>query len=158
MAPIWKKLMKHVDLDEPTSFLDHFFFGMYSTWMQTEGNHYWATQRNVWITYFFWSNWKNCQSGKNLTQRRLRGLTTRKDMLKNALRNTANWQTKKDGATVQSFQVLAWMIINSKRRSLNQLENDQKYAHWLSRIGRPNILWSVHALARSVTKWTQVCD
>ena len=23
MAPIWKKLIKNVDLDEPTSFLDH---------------------------------------------------------------------------------------------------------------------------------------
>ena len=27
MAPMWKKLMKHVDLDEPTSFLDHVFLG-----------------------------------------------------------------------------------------------------------------------------------
>ena len=26
MAPMWKKLMKNVDLDEPTSFLDHVFF------------------------------------------------------------------------------------------------------------------------------------
>ena len=27
MAPMWKKLMKNVDLDEPTSFLDHAFLG-----------------------------------------------------------------------------------------------------------------------------------
>ena len=27
----------------------------------------------------------------------------------------------------------------------------------LARIGRPNILWSVNKLARSVTKWTQAC-
>ena len=27
MAPMWKKLLKHVDLDEPTSFLDHVFLG-----------------------------------------------------------------------------------------------------------------------------------
>ena len=27
MAPMWKKLMKHVDLDEPTSFLDHVYLG-----------------------------------------------------------------------------------------------------------------------------------
>ena len=25
MAPMWKKLMKHVDLDEPTSFLDYVY-------------------------------------------------------------------------------------------------------------------------------------
>ena len=27
MVPMWKKLMKNVDLDEPTSFLDHVFLG-----------------------------------------------------------------------------------------------------------------------------------
>ena len=27
MAPMWKKLMKKVDLDEPTSFLDHVCVG-----------------------------------------------------------------------------------------------------------------------------------
>ena len=29
---------------------------------------------------------------------------------------------------------------------------------YLARIGRPNILWSVNKLARSVTKWTPACD
>ena len=29
---------------------------------------------------------------------------------------------------------------------------------YLARIGRPDILWSVNKLARSITKWTQVCD
>ena len=29
---------------------------------------------------------------------------------------------------------------------------------YLARIGRPDILWSVNKLARSVTKWTQACD
>ena len=27
MAPMWKKLMKHVDIDEPTSFLAHVYLG-----------------------------------------------------------------------------------------------------------------------------------
>ena len=27
MAPMWKKLMNNVDIDEPTSFLDHVFLG-----------------------------------------------------------------------------------------------------------------------------------
>ena len=31
MDSVWKKLMKKVDLDEPTSFVDHVFFGMHST-------------------------------------------------------------------------------------------------------------------------------
>ena len=29
---------------------------------------------------------------------------------------------------------------------------------YLARIGRPNILWSVNKLARSITKWTKACD
>ena len=29
---------------------------------------------------------------------------------------------------------------------------------YLARIGRPDILWSVNKLARSVTAWTQACD
>ena len=29
---------------------------------------------------------------------------------------------------------------------------------YLARIGRPDILWSVNKLARSVTKWTHACD
>ena len=36
MAPMWKKLMKDVDLDEPTSFLDHVYLGCTQTRMQTE--------------------------------------------------------------------------------------------------------------------------
>ena len=31
MAPMWKKLMKDVDLDEPTSFLDHVYLGCTQT-------------------------------------------------------------------------------------------------------------------------------
>ena len=29
---------------------------------------------------------------------------------------------------------------------------------FLARIGRPDILWSVNKLARSITKWTMACD
>ena len=29
---------------------------------------------------------------------------------------------------------------------------------YLARIGRPDILWSVNKLARSITKWTKSCD
>ena len=29
---------------------------------------------------------------------------------------------------------------------------------YLARIGRPDLLWSVNKLARSITKWTKACD
>ena len=50
---------------------------------------------------------KNYECGRNLTQKLLRGQTTWKDMLRNALRDSANWR-------------------------LNQLENYLKYALKLS--------------------------
>ena len=64
--------------------------------------------------------------GRNLTQRRSHGRTTWKDMLKNALRDVANWRTKRQSSYTKS-QSLDWMIIISRRRNLNQLENCQKY-------------------------------
>ena len=73
---------------------------------------------------------QNYQGGRNFTQKLSRGPTTWRDMLRNASRDTANWQTKRQSSCTR-LQVLAWMIINSKRRSLNQLENYPKYAHIL---------------------------
>ena len=37
-------------------------------------------------------------------------------------------------------------------------EEETKSVGELARIGRPDILWSVNKLARSITKWTQACD
>ena len=71
------------------------------------------------------------QRWEKLTQNRLRGPTTWKDMLENALRDIANWRTKRQSSETKS-QVLVWMIIISRKRNLNQLENGQKYAHKLS--------------------------
>ena len=70
------------------------------------------------------------QGGKSLTPKQSRGSTTWKDMLENAFRDVVRWHTKKPSSKTQ-FQVLAWMITNSRRKNLNQLENYPKYAHKL---------------------------
>ena len=104
---------------------------------------------------------KSYRCDKSLRQRRWHGPTTWKGMLKNALRDIVNWQTK----NYTKSQVFAWMIINSSRKNSNQWEDYHKYAHnfvlkcqYLARFGRPDILWSVNKLARSVTKCSRVCD
>ena len=81
-----------------------------------------------------------------------------------ALRDIANWRTKRQSSYTKS-QVLVWMIIISRKRNLNQLENGQKICSQivlkclhLARVGKPDILWSVNKLARSVTDWTRACD
>ena len=113
MAPLWKNLMKNVDLEEPTSLLDHVYLG--------------CTQRECKLNEIIIEQYremfesrisatateKNYQEVKSLTQNRLRGPATWKDMLKNALKDTANWQTKRRSNRTQ-FQRLAWMITTSR--------------------------------------------
>ena len=67
--------------------------------------------------------------------------------------------------TEQLRKVSTWMITTSRRRNWNRLENCHKFAlklsrkyMYLSRIGRPDILWSVNKLASVVTKWAGACD
>ena len=102
MAPMWKTSMKLVDLDEPTSFLDHVYLSCTQRECKPNDLIIKRAQRSVRITNFCWSNCKSHQGGKSLTQRRLRGPTTWKDVLKNALRDIATWRTRK---TEQSYKV-----------------------------------------------------
>ena len=59
----------------------------------------------------------------------------------------------------------AWMIINLKKKEMDQLDNCLLFAHkivlkclYLARTGRPDISLSVNKLAHAVTKWTKACD
>ena len=68
----------------------------------------------------------------------------------------------KKWSNCSKFEAFVWMIVNSCRKNLNQLEKLSIECSQivlkcskLARIGRPDILWSVNKLARSVTKWTQ---
>ena len=62
------------------------------------------------------------QDGKNITKKQQHGPTTRKEIV--------NWPTRRQSSCTR-FRVLAWMIITSRRRNLNQSENCQKFAHKL---------------------------
>ena len=70
------------------------------------------------------------QGEKSLTLKQSRGPTTWKDMLENALSDTATWQTKQ-WRSYTKLQVFAWMTINLNRKNLNHLENYHKFAHKL---------------------------
>ena len=107
----WKEAEKgsHVEeIDEKTLIMlnpHHFltmYFGMYSTWMQTEGNYYWTVYKDVWITYFCWSNRKVTRERK----------TSRKDccvdLRHGRTSSKMRWAILRDGkqksgATSQSF-------------------------------------------------------
>ena len=57
------------------------------------------------------------------------------------------------------------MTITSKEEELKSVGELSKVSSqivlkclYLARIGRPDILWSVNRIARSITKWTKACD
>ena len=89
MAPMWKTLMKNVDMDEPISFLDHVYLG--------------CTQRECKPNETITEQYKKMFESRNSAgaSDKLPGWekphaqtvacpTTWKDMLKNALRDTVN--------------------------------------------------------------------
>ena len=61
--PCGRNSWKNGDLDEPTSSWPR-IFGMYSTWMRTERDHYWAIHRKCLNHVFLLEQLKNYQNGK----------------------------------------------------------------------------------------------
>ena len=93
---------------------------------------------------------KNYQDGRNLTQKQWRGPTTWKDMLENALSDTANWQTIK-WSHYTKFQVFAWIDHHFKKEELESVGGVSKLCSQIVLVD-PDSLWSVNKLALSVTK------
>ena len=130
MAPMSKKLIELVDLDEPTSFLDHVYLGC--TQRECEPNEDIVNQcREMFESRISATAAENYQDGRNLTQQLSRGPTTWKVLRKSAFKGIVSWQTKRQSSCTK-FQLLAWTTIISRRRNWNQLENGQKYAHRLT--------------------------
>ena len=127
MAPMWKQLMKNEDLDEPASFLDHVCLG--------------CTQREC------KPNEKIIEQYTKMCGSRISaGATEKVPGWEKSHAKTAAWSYEMEGFARKcvarycelankevehftKFQVLAWMIINSNRKNLNQLENCHKRAH-----------------------------
>ena len=159
----WKKLMKLVDLGEPTSFFDHVFLR--------------CTQPECKLNESFFDEYRKCSNhesqpeqlnsylaGRNPTRTRSLGFTTWKDMQRNVLNGTANWQTTQSSNCVRSLHHVL-TTISSKKEELETVGDVSKVCSqvvlkclYLARIGRPDILWSANKLALAVTKWTRVCD
>ena len=57
-----------------------------------------------------------------------------------------------------SARVLRAGRIEICRRIVKSMFSNCLKCLYLARVGRPDILWSVHKLARSITKWTKACD
>ena len=130
MAPMMKKLMKNVDLDEPTSSLDHVYLG--------------CTQRECKPNQIIIDEYRNMFESRVSV-----GETEKLPGWANPHAQTVAWsydmeghaqkcveryceQVNKKQSSFAKSQVLAWLITIARKRNLNQLENCQKYEHKLS--------------------------
>ena len=159
--PMWKVLNKEVDLGEPTSFLDHVYLG--------------CTQRQ-------------CEIGKDIVdnyramfESRISAGRTEKLPHSENLRNSS-WSYDMEGHAKKCVERYC-ELANKTTQQLCKVSTPRIDGHhfkeeemksvgelsktcsqivlkcWsLERFGRPDILWSVIKLARSIRKWTKACD
>ena len=135
--------------------------GMYSAWLQTEWNN-WSEWESVWITYFCWWNRKITGNISNKNS----SVVLRHGRTCSWMCRAVLWTGKQESAAI--LQKISSPCVDDRQFKQEDLESvgelSEVCSHivlkclYLARIGRPDTLWSVNKLARSVTKWTQACD
>ena len=83
-------------------------------------------------------------------------------MQRNVWSDIVSWPTRRRNNSTK-YQLHDLMtVISKKKKSVGELSQVCSKivlkCLYLARIGRPDILWSVNKLARSITKWTKACD
>ena len=159
--PMWKVLNKEVDLGEPTSFLDHVYLG--------------CTQRKCEINKDIVDNYRTMFESRISAggveklpfPQNLRIPSWSYDMECHAKKCVERYCELSNVTTQQLYKVSTPCIDDhhfkeEEMKSVGELSNACSQivlkCLYLAIIGRPDILWSVNKLARSITKWTKVCD
>ena len=159
--PIWKVLNKEVDFGEPTSFLDDV--------------HLVCTQRQCEISKDIVDNYRTMFESRisaGATEKlpcseNIRSSSWSYDMEGHAKKCVERYYELENKTTQQLYEVSTPCIDNHhfKEEELKSVGELSKICFqivlkylYLTRIGRPDILWSVNKLARSIAKWTKVCD
>ena len=128
------------------------------TWWVFNNNVKWAKilWTNVWIQNFRRNNWKSTMLGES----EYLFVVLRKEMC-----GTILWVGEQDDSTtLQSTTpcIDDHHFKEEELKSVGELSNvcsqNVLKCLYLTRFGRPDILWSVNKLARSITKWTKACD
>ena len=165
VAPMCKKLMKIVDSDEPTSCLDRVYLGC--TQRDCKPNATIIEQKTKMFESRISAGATIIAGVAKKTSRANRSVVLRRGRTcsKNALSDTVNWQTRK--WSNQLYKVSS-LCLDDHQFKQDKLESVGELSEvcsqivlkclYLARIGRPDILWSVSKLARSVTKWIEACD
>ena len=159
--PMWKVLNKEVDLGEPTSFLDHVYLGC--SQRQCE------ISKDIVDSYrtMFESRISTGATEKLPCSENLRISSWSHDMEGHAKKCLERYCELANRTTQQLYKVSSPCIDDhhfkeEELKSVGELSNLCSQivlkSLYLARIGRPDILWSVNKLARSITKWTKACD
>ena len=159
--PMWKVLNKEVDLGEPTSFLDHVYLGC--TQRQCE------VSQNIVYNYrtMFESRISAGGTEKLPFSQNTRISSWSYDMVGHAKKCVERYCELANKTTQQLYKVSTPYIDDhhfkeEETKSVGDLSSTCSQivlkCLYLARIGRPDILWSVNKLARSITKWTKACD
>ena len=159
--PMWKVLNKEVDLGEPTSFLDHVYLG--------------CTERQCEISKDIVDNYRT------MFESRISAGATEKLPCSEDLR-ISSWSYDMEGHAkkcVERYCELANKTTQQLYKESTPCIDDDHFKEeelkfvgelskvcsqivlkcfFLARSGRPDILWSVNKLARSITKWTKARD
>ena len=159
--PMWKVLNKEVDLGESTSFLDHVYLG--------------CTQRQCEVSQNIVDNYRTMFESR-ISAGRLEKLPFSQnnrisswsyDMVGHAKKCVERYCELANKTTQQLYKVSTPCIDDhhfkeEETKSVGELSSTCSQivlkCLYLARIGRPDILWSVNKLARSITKWTKACD
>ena len=159
--PMWEVLNKEVDLGEPTCFLDHVYLG--------------CTQRQCEISKDIVDNYRAMFESRISVggteklpfPQNLRISSWSDDMEGHAKKCVERYCELANRTTQQLYKVSTPCIDDhhfkeEEMKSVGELSQvcSQIFLKclYLARIGRPDILWSVNKLARSITKWTKACD
>ena len=124
--PMWKILVKEVDLGEPTSFLDHVYMGCTQRECQLSKDTV-DNYRHMFQSKISSGAVENYQFPRNQMQIFPHGPMTWKVMQRSAWTDIANWQTKQCNNETKS-QHHALTTTNSKKKKWNLLENCVKCA------------------------------
>ena len=121
----------------------------------------WQLQNHVWILNISRSNWKITILGKFVNF----FVVLRYGRSCQEMCGTILWAGKQDDSTtLQSINSIHWWPsfqgrrIEIRGRIVKSMLSFFLKCLYLARVGRPDILWLVNKLARSITKWTKACD
>ena len=159
----WKKLMNNVDLVDPTTSLDHVYLG--------------CTQRECKPSEDIVEQYKEMFESRisDGATEKLPGwvkpfakITTRSYDMEGHTENTFKDIVKLTNTKTEQLYKVSSPCLDDHHLQKEELESVGELSEvcsqnelkclYRARIGRPDILWSTNKLARSVTKWTQVCD